>query len=57
MRGVIQISHTVSGLCVDMSVVVGGGLIFVCRCGSVCNLFCSFLSLLSRIVVFTMCKS
>ena len=26
-----------SGLCVVMWVVVGGGFIVVCRCGSVCN--------------------
>ena len=28
---------TVSGLCVVMWGVVGGGLVVVCRCGSVCN--------------------
>jgi len=35
--GVTQICLTVSGLCVVMTVVVGGGFIVVCRCGSVCN--------------------
>jgi len=30
--GVIQICLTVSGLCVVMWVVVGGGFIVVCRC-------------------------
>ena len=37
MRGVIQICLTVSGLCVVMRVVVGGGFIVVYWCGSVCN--------------------
>ena len=37
MRGFIQICLTVSGLCVVMRVVVGGGFIVVCRCGSVCD--------------------
>jgi len=37
VRGVTQICLTVSGLCVVMWVVVGGGLIVVCRHGSVCN--------------------
>ena len=37
MRGVIQICLTVSGLCVVMRVVVSGGFILVCGCGSVCN--------------------
>jgi hypothetical protein len=37
MRGVIQICLTVSGLCVVMRVVVGGGFTVVYRCGSVCN--------------------
>jgi hypothetical protein len=37
MSGVIQICHSVSGLCVVVRGVVGGGLIVVCRCGSVCN--------------------
>ena len=37
MRGVTQICLTVSGLCVVMWVAVGGGLIVVFRCGSVCN--------------------
>jgi hypothetical protein len=37
MRGVMQVCLTVSGLCVVMRVVVGGGFIVVCRCGSVCN--------------------
>ena len=35
MRGVVQICLTVSGLV--MRVVVGGGFIVACRCGSVCN--------------------
>ena len=37
IRGVTQICLTVSGLCVVMRIVVGGGFIVVCRCGSVCN--------------------
>ena len=37
MCGDIQICLSVSGLCVVMWVVVGGGLIVVCRRGSVCN--------------------
>ena len=37
IRGVIQICLSVSGLCVVMWVVVGGGFIVVCRRGSVCN--------------------
>ena len=37
MSGVIQICPSVSGLCVVMWGVVGGGLIVVCRCGLVCN--------------------
>jgi len=37
MCGVIQVCISVSGLCVVMWVVVGGGFIVVCRCGSVCN--------------------
>ena len=32
IRGVTQIYFTVSGLCVVISVVVGGGFIVVCRC-------------------------
>jgi len=35
--GVTQICLTVSGLCVDMRVVVGVGFIVVCRYSSVCN--------------------
>jgi len=37
LSGVIQIRLSVSGLCVVKWSVVGGGLIAVCRCGSVCN--------------------
>ena len=37
IRGFTQICLTVSGLCVVMRFVVCGGLIVVCRCGSVCN--------------------
>jgi hypothetical protein len=37
MSGVIQIRLSVSGLCVVMWGVVGGGLIVVCTCGSVCK--------------------
>ena len=37
MSGVIQICLSVSGLCVVMWGFVGGGLIVVCTCGSVCN--------------------
>jgi len=37
IRGVTQICLTVSGLCVDMKVFVGGCFIIVCRCGSVYN--------------------
>jgi hypothetical protein len=37
IRGVTQMCLTVSGLCVVMRVVVGGGFIVVCKCGSVCN--------------------
>ena len=37
MSGVIQLCLSLSGLCVVMWGVVGGGLIVVCRCGSMCN--------------------
>ena len=37
IRGVTQLCLTASGLCVVMWVVVGGGLIVVCRRVSVCN--------------------
>ena len=37
MSGVIQTCLSVSGLCVVMWGVVSGGLIVVCRCGSVCK--------------------
>ena len=38
MSGVIQICLSVSGLCVVMWGVMGGGIIVVCRCGLVCSL-------------------